>query len=221
MLGLNLLDPSAKNIAGAAVGLATLLGVVATSQLNRRALTNTVLAETAKLTTDPIASARDKVGLILESEAAKADRSVTPPLPTTLQPPEILAFFAVLWGFERLNAFHTSLGRRWLLSSRPTVPQRLLLDSVGAAVDTWAGYISPRGAIAGVDADHSSKGLQELVRKREELERRGPNRKGRHAKRFAGVSESLRSPPTDQMRDADGQKGSMARYFPPPGRTRG
>ena len=118
----------------------------------RRGQYDSVLAETAKLTSGETAESRHNVGLALENASDAG--------PIPLDSDQMRAYFNVLWTFERLYALYVSL-RPFMLRCRLSGPQRLLLQSISGSILTWAKY--DERLKNSVDSEDSSTGLRRLA----------------------------------------------------------
>jgi hypothetical protein len=113
------------------------IGSVFTFAANRRAQYDRVLALTAESATSPISDDRHTIGKAFEPVSELPGSR-----PVVLAEDEIAALFRVLWYVQRIDAVYESL--------RPPLPLRgsrigrtraLLLDSIGAALETWRSYL--------------------------------------------------------------------------------
>jgi hypothetical protein len=111
------------------------VGLLYTYTANRRAQYDRVLVMTDQSCTSPISDDRHVAGTAFEPTWKH-------PLgePVKLSEAEIKAVFNVLWYFGRASALYVSL-RPPIWAGHITRAQRLLLDSLAAAVETWAGYL--------------------------------------------------------------------------------
>jgi hypothetical protein len=139
-------------VSGAVV---TILGSIFTFLSNRRGQYDSVLLETAKLTSGDTAQARHVIGSVLEAHDEPAQG------PVHLTADQMQAYFDVLWTFERLYALHVSL-RPLALRSRLSGPQRLLLLSISGSIITWLDYETR--VKDSVRSHASSSGLRRLGR---------------------------------------------------------
>lgn len=111
------------------------IGSVFTFTANRRAQYDRVLALTAESATSPITDDRHIIGKVFEP-ASKLPGG----RPIVLAEDEIAALFRVLWYVQRIDAVDESL-RPPLRGSHIGRTQALLLDSIGAALETWKSYL--------------------------------------------------------------------------------
>lgn len=112
-----------------------LIGSLFTLTANRRAQYDRVLALAAESAASPIAEDRHTIGNAFEP-TSKLPRN----RPIILAQDEIVALFQVLWYVQRIDALYQSL-RPPLWPSRIGRIKALLLDSIGAALETWQSYI--------------------------------------------------------------------------------
>lgn len=152
------------SILSAVEGFATVaipaVGLIYTYTANRRAQYDRVLAVTDQSCTPPISDDRHVAGTAFEPTSKHA-----PSAPVRLSEAEIKAVFNVLWYFGRADALYVSL-RPPMWSDHITRAQRLLLDSLAAPVETWAGYLRFSWADEHgreVDATDAITGIQHLA----------------------------------------------------------
>jgi hypothetical protein len=147
----------AEGVAGIAIPA---VGLVYTYTANRRAQYDRVLAMTDQSCTPPVSADRHVAGIAFEPTSKHASGKAV-----KLSEPEIKAVFNVLWYFGRADALYVSL-RPLVWPDHITRAQRLLLDSLSAAVETWAGYlryswVDEQGRE--IDATDAIVGLQHLA----------------------------------------------------------
>jgi hypothetical protein len=135
-------------ISGALIGLA---GFALSYGTTRRSQYDRVLAETAKLTTGPIAISRHEIAKKLEDLPSSIAVEFTDD--------EVAHFYDVLWTFERIDALFISL-KPIVPRGRFTRPQRLLLISVRGAAQTWTTWTELQHPIK--DITISRRGLDHL-----------------------------------------------------------
>jgi hypothetical protein len=127
------------NILAAVEGFASVaipaVGLLYTYTASRRAQYDRVLIMTDQSCTSPVSDDRHVAGTAFEPAWKHA-----PGEPVKLNEAEIKAVFNVLWYFGRADALYVSL-RPPIWSGHITRAQQLLLDSLAAAVETWAGYL--------------------------------------------------------------------------------
>jgi len=142
------------------------VGLVYTYTANRRAQYDRVLAMTDQSCTPPVSDDRHVAGTAFEPTSKHA-----PGKTVKLSETEIKAVFNVLWYFGRADALYVSL-RPPVWPDHITRAQRLLLDSLAAAVEIWAGYLRYSwvdGHGREIDATDATPGLQHLTSERARL----------------------------------------------------
>jgi hypothetical protein len=148
---------AAEGFAGVAIPA---VGLVYTYTANRRAQYDRVLAVTDQSCTPPVSDDRHVAGTAFEPTSKHA-----PGEAVRLSQAEIKAVYNVLWYFGRADALYVSL-RPPIWSDHITRAQRLLLDSLAASVEVWAGYlefswVDEHGR--GIDVTDAIIGLQHLA----------------------------------------------------------
>jgi hypothetical protein len=162
---------AAEGFAGVAIPA---VGLLYTYTANRRAQYDRVLVMTDQSCTSPISDDRHVAGTAFEPTWKHP-----PGEPVKLSEAEIKAVFNVLWYFDRASALYVSL-RPPIWVGHITRAQRLLLDSLAAAVETWAGYLAFSWVDEdgrAIDATHATFGLLHLVSENARLMAR-PQEKG-------------------------------------------
>jgi hypothetical protein len=152
-------------IAGLAVALVPVIGLIFTASANRRAQYDRVLDVTAMLTSGDLVESRHAAGLKLETALQSSSGGETKPT-VQLTEKELMALFNVLWAFERINGLFVSLQRPWLFFGFSRA-QALLLDVSAGAITMWNDYAQfdlrdPSGMQ--VDLVPSKNGLANLAK---------------------------------------------------------